>query len=618
MSSKDFLSKLIIHSKYARYLEDKKRRETWEEIVTRNMNMHIKKFPGLEEEIRSNYQYVYDRRVVPSMRSLQFAGKPVEINPARQYNCSAVAITYPDVFSEIMFLLLSGCGVGVSVQRHHIEQLPIVRGPLKRTRRYLVSDSIEGWGDAVKVLFNAYFYNKSNPEFDFRDIREKGARLLTSGGRAPGPQPLKDCVHNLRKVLDTVESGEKLTPIQAHDIVCYIADSVLSGGIRRAAVISLFSLEDDEMLHSKSGQWWVNNPQRGRANNSAVLLRHRVKREDFDILWEKIKNSKSGEPAFIMSNDAELLTNPCGEVSLRSNQFCNLCEINFSKIESQQDLNDCSVAAAFIGTIQSSYTDFHYLGDDWKRTTEKDALLGISITGLASTKIYTLNFKEAAKLTKEENKRVAKLVNVNPAARLTTVKPSGTSSIVLGTSSGIHAWHSEYYIRRIRVMKNETMYQFLKDKIPQLIEDDNEKPHIGAVIGIPICAQKDVITRQESALDLLERVKYMFNNWIVPGHVKGNNKNNVSVTVTVKEHEWDLVKNWLWENRNNYTGISILPEDNSTYSQMPFETISKEKYEELSKYLTDVNFESIMENEDETKVQDEVACGGGSCELRSV
>ena len=347
LSSK-ILSDITVFMKYAKYIPELKRRETWEEVVTRNKNMHLKRFPFLEEEIANAYQYVYDKKVLPSMRSMQFAGRPIELNNSRLFNCSFVPMDHTAAFSELMFLLLSGCGVGYSVQTHHVEKLPEIIRPTKN-RRYLIGDSIEGWADSIKVLVEAYFKGKALPRFDFGDIRSKGAMLVTSGGKAPGPEPLKDCLHNLQKIFDRKETGEKLTTLEVHDICCYIADAVLAGGIRRSAMIALFSLDDEDMLTSKFGDWYELNPQRGRANNSVVLLRHRIKKKDFKALWEKIEESGSGEPGFFFTNDKEYGLNPCAEVSLRSNQFCNLSTINVSDLtkDDQEELNNRSSSHNF-------------------------------------------------------------------------------------------------------------------------------------------------------------------------------------------------------------------------------------------------------------------------------
>jgi ribonucleoside-diphosphate reductase alpha chain len=450
------LSDITVYMKYAKYKPELKRRETWKELVKRNLDMHIKTYPNLKEEIKEVYKFVSNKKILPSMRSMQFAGKPIELSPNRIYNCAFAPADDWRVFSEIMFLLLGGTGVGYSVQQHHVDALPEIRKPsIDKTRRFLIGDSIEGWADAVSVIVKAYFFGGSKPVFDFRDIREKGARLVTSGGKAPGPQPLKECLIKLEGILDAKKNGEKLKPIEVHDMVCHIADAVLAGGIRRAALIALFSATDEQMISCKSGAWWENNPQRGRANNSAVLMRHKITKEYFLDLWKRIEASGAGEPGIYLSNDKDWGTNPCCEIALRPFQFCNLCEVNVSDVDTQEELNARVKAASFVGTLQAGYTDFHYLRPIWQRTTEKDALIGISMTGIGSGAVLKLDMKEAAKVVKIENKRVAEILGINASARCTTVKPAGTTSLALGTSSGIHAWHNDYYILRVIVLKNE-------------------------------------------------------------------------------------------------------------------------------------------------------------------
>lgn len=985
--SRKILSDIVVYSKYARYLPAQKRRETWEEIVLRNANMHVVKYPALQDEIYNAYRYVLDRQVLPSMRSLQFGGKPIEISPNRLFNCAYMPADHPAVFSETMFLLLGGTGVGYSVQKHHVEQLPEILGPKKRGRRYLIGDSIEGWADAVKVLVEAYYYNKADPTFDYRDIRPKGALLVTSGGKAPGPQPLKDCIHNIRKVFDrAIEErgvGSQLNTLEVHDIVCYIADAVLAGGIRRAALIALFSFDDEDMLTCKFGNWWELSPQRARANNSAVAVRHRIKKKDFFEFWEKVKASGCGEPGIYFTNDKEWGANPCVEIGLRPNQFCNLTTINVSDVESQEDLNNRVKAGAFIATLQASYTEFHYLRDIWQKTTEKEALIGVSMTGIASGAVLKYNLEEAANVVKEENVRVARLCGINPAARTTCIKPEGcqkketivstkegilsleeigdieddsiwqdhslavytdrgekqsskffkngkartkriltdggielectynhmyrvlteegvyewrradeleegmmlpysvgeynggkvqslrqvtpihpnqkiirqpsnmcndlawflglyfgdgsnhkkgirihgnfneqkgfdrlkevvndrfdlqtqllrhpandgrcsiyinstmllaylgangllkeksdkitipeiirrstkdiiesfidgyatadgctksdrgrsfcttsktmaeqlvvvlraigydckmrlmpptessfgskmrywiqerkgrlanplkirkymmdaycdlsekglndlsvdtilsisdgecetfdievadeshtylansyvshnTASLVVGSSSGIHAWHSPYYIRRMRLGKNEPIYKYLKKVIPELLEDEVLKPELEAVLSIPVKAPEGSIYRSETAMDLLERGKLFSTKWVTPGHISGANKHNVSITISVKENEWDEVGMWMWENRNLYNGISVLPYDCGNYTQPPFEECTEETYNAMLSKCHAIDLTKVIEDDDMTSVRDEAACAGGACTVNKL
>jgi hypothetical protein len=912
---------------------------------------------------------------------MQFGGKPIEISPNRIYNCAYLPIDDLAAFSEAMFLLLGGTGVGYSVQKHHVEKLPEIRKPNpNRTRRFLIGDSIEGWADAIKVLFKSYFGEQvSTPEFDFSDIRPKGAQLVTSGGKAPGPQPLKDCLHKLQGMLSAKEDGNKLTPIEVHDMVCHIADAVLAGGIRRAALISLFSADDHEMIACKSGAWWEQNPQRGRANNSATLVRHKITKDFFMELWKRVEASGAGEPGIYLTNDKDWGTNPslragtkvlttegifpieelegkefkvknlngqisdakcwlsgvnkqlhkltledgteyfatpehewpvwdgskyvkvktpelmngdelpiirentlfdgdlgtyddgflcgwiigdgwvsnrkeyleygmivsdtddesniseklintikenvhsfsgnfkkryknnfgieeeesqivlidtntkeisinnksvyeylskfgtlnkseglpksiwvngsenyrkgiidglfssdgnvsknqkritlttkhfklandvsellgfygikskikksstklegydsefvrydlricetasikhfreifkltnkykqdildsyefrynifdrkqikvesveltdiyedvwdisvfdethcfqiskvitgnCCEIALRPNQFCNLCEVNVSDIESQEDLNNRVRAAAFIGTLQAGYTDFHYLRDVWKRTTEKDALIGVSMTGIGSGVVLGYNMKESAKIVKEENARVAELIGINKSARTTTVKPAGTTSLTLGTSSGIHAWHNDYYIRRIRVGKNESIYDFFKNNHPELVEDEYFRPHDTAVISVPQKAPQGAILRTESPFQLLERVKKVTQEWVKPGHRSGSNSHNVSATISLKPEDWELAGEWMWENRDFYNGLSVLPHDGGTYIQAPFEDCDEETYNRMFSKLHSIDLSKVIEHQDDTDLSGELACSGGGC-----
>ena len=628
----EILSDITVHMKYAKWKEAEQRKETWEEICNRNRQMHLDTIARREltessdalgkdvliERINDVYDnYVIPKKVLPSMRSMQFAGKPIELSPNRVYNCAYMPIDHYLSFSEAMFLLLGGTGVGYSVQRHHVDKLPEIRLPNpKRTYRHLVADSIEGWADAVKVLFESYIGKRATTvRFDYSDIRPKGALLKTSGGKAPGPQPLKECLVKVEGILANKDNGDKLTTLEAHDIVCYIADAVLAGGIRRAALISLFSADDDEMITSKSGHFWEKNPQRARANNSVVLLRHRIKRDFFNNLWKRVKDSNSGEPGFYFTNDKDWGTNPCCEIALRPYQFCNLTEVNVSDVRTQKELNARVNAATFLGTLQASYTDFHYLREVWKKTSEKDALLGVSMTGIASGAVLNLDLEAAAEKARSVNEVISNALGINTAARITCVKPAGTTSLVMGTSSGIHAWWSQYYIRRIRVLKTESIYNYLITKFPDLVEDDYHNPN-QAIISIPQKTPDGTsITREETALEMLERVKRVSVDWVVTGHNRGVNTHNVSATVNIREEEWDDVRNWMWKNRDFYNGLSVLPFDGHVYKQAPHEPISKKQYETMLKLLTEIDLTEVIELEDNTDLQGELACAGGVCEI---
>ena len=640
------LSDITIFNKYAKYIPELKRRETWEELCFRYQNMMISKYPTLKSEIEEKIKFVIDKKVLPSMRALQFAGPAISKNESRIYNCAYLPVDDYRAFSESMFLLLGGTGCGYSVQFHHVDKLPEINKPTKE-RKYVVSDSLEGWADAIKVLVKSYLDgNGYKPKFNYSDIRHKGARLVTAGGKAPGPRPLMECIGKIEALLESKDNGDKLKPIECHDMMCYIANAVLSGGIRRSAMISLFSFDDEEMLKCKYGNWWELNEQRGRANNSAVIVRNRIKKEEFDSIWEKIELSNSGEPGLYFTNNADWGTNPCCEIALRPYSFCNLCEINVSNIESQEDLNIRAEVASFFGTLQAGFTDFHYLRPIWKKTTEKDALIGVGMTGIASGEILKYDLEKASQVVLEVNEHYAKVIGINKAARTTTVKPSGTTSCVLGTSSGIHAWHNDYYIRRIRFMKDDPLYKYIVNELPGLVEDDKLQFNT-AVLSIPQNAPKGSILRTESALDLLERVKLFNTNWVRSGHRKGDNTNNVSATISIDKNknygyiptvdfwslipenvnpekyasknnvydEWKVVGEWMWNNKDTFNGLSVLPYDNGSYVQAPFEDCTKEKYEELTKLINEIDLTKVIEEDDNTTHQQEAACAGGACAI---
>lgn len=608
----DTLSELTIFSKYAKYLPELKRRETWDEIVNRYQAMMIKKYPKLESVILSSAQYIRDKKVLPSMRALQFAGAAAEVNNSRIYNCCYLPIDSLHSFSETMFLLLGGTGVGYSVQKQHVAKLPSIKTPDK-PRIYLIEDSIMGWADAVKVLMKAYMEGGFMPEFDFRSIRPKGARLVTAGGKAPGPEPLKICLAHIEAILSRIEPGNQLTPLQAHDILCHIANSVLAGGIRRSAMIALFSHDDEEMITCKYGSWWELNEQRGRANNSAVLLRGAIEKDEFDSLWKRIEASGSGEPGIYWTNNLDWGTNPCCEIALRPYQFCNLCEVNVSDVADQEDLNNRVSVAAFFGTLQAGFSNFHYLRPIWSRTTEKDALLGIGMTGIASGEILKYNLRAAAHIAKITNSLVSNQININEAARVTCIKPSGTTSLVLGTSSGIHAWHALYYLRTMRFGKGEDIASYLMVNHPELCEDDVLRPHDTLCVRIPVKAPEGSIFRTETAIDTLERVKKFSTEWIHPGHNTGDNTHNVSATISIRNEEWHNVGEWMWDNKDVYNGLSVLPFNDHTYVQAPFEDITEEEYNKRISALHSLHLTNVIEIDDHVEFGQTAACAGGAC-----
>lgn len=465
-------------------------------------------------------------------------------------------------------------------------------------------------------MCKAFFNAGTLPVFDYRDIREKGADLITTGGQAPGPEPLRICLEKMEPIFRKAV-GRRLRPIEVHDLACIIADAVLAGGIRRAAMISLFDRFDEEMLTCKSGTWFKAHPYRARANNSAVLPRGEVTKAEFEALMQRVEDSNCGEPGIYWTNNKDWGTNPCCEIALRPYQMCNLTEINAGLITSQKSFNNVAKAAAFIGTLQAGYTDFHYLNPKWKQACEKDALIGVSMTGIASGTVEPLDHVWAAEESVEENARVAKLLGINVAARSTTVKPAGTTSLVLGTSSGIHAWHAPYYIRRMRAGKDEALAQYMARVAPELVEEDvtNSKQY---VLSFPQKAPANAVTRHESMNSLLERVKNISKGWVAHGHRSGDNKHNVSCTISVKDNEWGTLTKWMWDNKEYYNGISVLPYYGAeAYPQLPFEDITKEKYEAMLPFLKNIDISQVFEeNGNSIDLAAELACAGGACELK--
>jgi ribonucleoside-triphosphate reductase len=658
--SNQVLSNIVVYNKYAKYDPELKRREDWEEIVDRYVDMMIKRYAQpksyaawnqgivgehskmndpIYKEILENCISLYEKTVLMSMRAAQFAGPATEKNETRVFNCSFLPVDNPDAFSEIMFLLLGGTGVGYSVQFNDIEKLPDISKPIKEYK-FLIGDSIEGWADAIKVLMESYFgMRATKPKFDFSDIRPKGSLLITAGGKAPGPAPLKECLFKIEQILESKTQGDKLTSLEVHDIICHIANAVLAGGIRRAALIALFSVDDDAMRTCKHGAWWELNPQRGRANNSGVFVRGRSTKEHFERYFQQVKESEAGEPGIYFTNDPAYGANPCCEISLRPFTFCNLTEINGGSLIQDHEMvplmddedweevrleffKRCKIAA-FWGTLQAGFTNYHYLRPVWRRNSEKDSLIGVGITGICNGDLLLLRekypdiLKQGAQIVKEENERVATIIGIATAARCTTIKPSGTTSCVLGTSSGIHAWHSRYYIRNMQCAVGSDLYDYFVRKHPQLIKIMDYDSQ-SAVIGIPQKAPTTAILRDdETAAQFLERVRIFNEEWVKEGHRRGPNTNNVSATISVKEEEWEVVRDWMWENKHTFNGLSVLPFDGGSYRDAPFETCTQEEYEAKLVYVKDItSLSGILEDQDNTDLKGEVACGGGACEIR--
>lgn len=616
-ADKKALSDITVFNKYAKFLPGKGRRENYEEIVTRNKEMHQRKYPELAEAIEYVYRdFVLTKRVLPSMRSLQFGGRPIELAHNRIFNCAFMPCEDYHFFPELMFLLLGGTGMGYSVQRHHVSKLPPVKEPSSRDyHKFQVQDSIVGWSDAIKVVAKAFLMGGALPAFDYRDIREKGSELVTTGGQAPGPAPLKACVEALVDLFSKAV-GRPMSPLEVHDAACIIADAVLAGGIRRAAMISLFDCDDEEMITCKSGNWWETHPYRARSNNSAVLIRGEVSCDQFIKLMGRVEASGCGEPGVYWNNNKDWGTNPCCEIALEPYQMCNLTEINASLIKCQKDYDQASAAAAFVGTLQAGYTDFHYLNPKWRETCERGALLGVSMTGIASRTVTELDMNQAAKVAVETNNQIAKAIGIRPAERITTVKPAGTTSLVLGCSSGIHAWHNDYYIRRMRAGKDEELAQYMMKVAPALVEQDVMVPH-QVVLSFPQKAPEGACVRTESIFNLLERVKKVSQEWVDAGHKEGANRHNVSCTISVKDNEWEELTNWMWINREHYNGISVLPYFGAeAYPQLPFSDCTKEEYEALLPHLEAINIDDVFEKDGSNiNLTAELACAGNFCEL---
>ena len=641
--SNKIASDITINTKYAKHNPVLDRRETWDEICDRKEDCLIKKYPTLADKITKAIKFERQLKVLGSMRMAQFAGVPIERNNSRVYNCAYHSAKDIEFFSNTMFLLLGGSGVGYSVQHRHINQLPSVQEPLvrngaKAVRKFLVSDTIEGWSDAIKVLMNHYLKGTYKPKFDFSDIREKGMPLITAGGKAPGPEPLRTALSRMEGILDGKEVGSRLSSPEVSDLCCFIADAVYSGGIRRAAMICLFDMDDESMLGYKAGAYWDTNPHRARVNVSAVGMReefintnveifHKDKPFNYEVLipkttkeqyqefWKFVQDSGTGEPGIYWTNDPDIGTNPCCEIALKDKQFCNLTTINFSTVTSQADLMARAKTASFLGTLQAGFTDFHYLGDEWTTNCEEESLIGVSVTGIADGNNYKkYDWPSVAEAVVKRNAETAKSIGINPAARTTCIKPEGSTSLVFGTSSGIHGRHAHYYIRRMRFDKSEPVARYLANHHPEIIAQDKTNP-TGIVLELPQKSPDRSIYRTEDVMDCLERVKYFSTEWVRNGHIAGANTHNVSCTISVKDNEWKSVGAWMWANKDFYNGIAVLPFDGGKYVQAPFEDCTKEKYESMMKSLKKVDLTKIVETEDNTTIGDTIACSGGKCEI---
>lgn len=644
------LSNYIFASKYARYDSKLQRRETWEEAVDRVQNMHLKKFKGdkltplQRAKIRWALDLVREKKVLPSMRGFQFAGKAIEVNNARIFNCSVRHIDSIRAFAEVFFLLLCGCGVGLGITKKFVSRIPRLVDASDRTGTvitYVVEDTIEGWADSVEMLLLCY--TRNNPfsgrkvAFDFSKIRDKGALLKTGGGRAPGYLPLKIALTQIKKLLENRIEEQNLTqlrPIDVYDILMYAADAVISGGVRRSATIVIFDKNDTEMLQAKTGDWFNENPQRGRSNNSVLLLRNDISYEEFIEIVGRTK--EWGEPGFIFADHEDTLYNPCSEIGFipvtqdgrTGVQFCNLSSINYAKVTNEQELLDAVEAAAIIGTLQATYTSFPYLSATAQELTEEEALLGVSMTAMMEHPTMAFDpilQRKAALKVIDTNKQWAEILGINAAARTTCVKPEGTLSLVVGTmASGIHPAHDHTMFRRVQANKVDPIYQLFKEHNPHMCEASVWSTNkTDDVITFPIRVPDSAMVKRDlDALSHLSMIKSTQENWVLPGTVSTRRQinHNVSCTVRVNDYEWESVTDYLYNNRWFFGAVSLISADgDKRYAQAPMESVVSgkdfEKYSLLLDNMKSVDYTNLIEVDDNTEQRQEIACGGGQCEL---
>jgi ribonucleoside-triphosphate reductase len=660
------LQEYIFISRYARYDAALQRRETWDEAVDRVAAMHHKRYaanqdPELHAAIDDAFECVRRKEVLPSMRSLQFGGPAVFAHEARLFNCSFTHINRLRAFQESFYLLLVGCGVGFSVQKCHVSQLPAL-APRSQdddldVRHHHIVDTIEGWCDALGALLDAYVRG-ALIEFNYSAIRGRGTPLRTSGGKAPGHLPLKRALQAVETILQSA-AGRRLEPIEAYDILMHIAGAVLAGGVRRSATIALFSADDEKMMQAKTGDWFRTHPHRSASNNSAVLIRSRVTKDEFLRLFECQK--QFGEPGFFFADHEDYGANPCVEIGLHpvfqvisrddiaqlhhrgittddagqplrigsrlhGFQMCNLSTINGALVRTDDDFFRAARAATIIGTLQAGYTNIPYLGAVTQLINEREALLGVSICGIMDCPDVLLSaqvLQHAAALVSETNTAFAARLGLRPAARTTCVKPEGTTSLLLGTGSGIHPRHSRRYFRRVQASRLDPVYQLFKHHNPHLCEPSAYGKRTDDVITFPVESPTAALLRDElDAVRFLEIVRLVQENWVVPGtnHAAYSPglAHNVSNTITVRESEWTAVANFIWENRSRFTGVALLQATgDKMYVQAPLESVQTAADVQRWNLLTynAVPYTDLSEEQDETKLAQVVACAGGQCEL---
>lgn len=603
--SRPVVGEYVFLSKYSQTHNGKK--EGWQDAVNRVMDMHLKRYserikPEDEKEFSSLFARAYslygEQRVLGAQRALQYGGELMLEKHARFYNCSSTYVDRVQVFEEIMYLLLCGAGTGYSVQHIHTEQLPIPKGfdNTKQSEKFLIPDTIEGWAEAVGKLMTAYYYGGADIEFDYSAIRPKGA-YIRGGFKAPGPDPLRQAIEKVHHIVNRIK-GRKLRPFELHYIICICANSVVTGGVRRSAMISIFDVDDAEMASCKTGNWISTMPELCRSNNSAAILPDTSK-EAFDAIYENTK--MYGEPGFVFIDSPWFVYNPCGEVGMYPRVqdengewhsgwgFCNLAEINGGKVKTEQDFYDACEAASVICTLQAGYTNFRVLEKWSQKIAERDALIGIGITGLCENPDILFNAdiqKRGAEIVKETNQKVARMIGINPAARCTVVKPSGNSSQLLGTLSGITPGHSRHYIRHIQAADTEQAVQEWMRVNPDMVEASVWAPDREKVIAFPVTLPEGALLKQNlTAIDFLKFVLLTKRNWIEFGtnfdhpSTKENPRlrMNVSNTCTVRPEEWDEVREFLWEHRSEFGGISLLSSfGDLDYPQAPYTEVLDE------------------------------------------
>lgn len=596
-TAQSMLSQSKFFMGYSRWIESKERYETYEESVRRVMDMHRQKYAhvmteALAEKINFAEQMYKQKRVLGAQRALQFGGEQIFKHESRLYNCSSSHVDRPDFFQGAMYLLLSGCGVGFSVQKHHIAELPDLHERTTEAKTFIIPDSIEGWSDAFGVLLSSYFngggtfpeYEGKQVHFDFSQIRPRGA-FISGGFKAPGPSGLRDALIKCESIMEkAVAKGSRFQSIDIYDFIMHMADAVLSGGVRRSATICLFSKDDQDMLKAKTGNWWVTNPQRGRSNNSAVLLRSELEWGEWLEIMESVK--QFGEPGFILTDSLEFAYNPCVEIGMlprtvdkRSGfQMCNLSEINGALCETRDDLMDAARAGAILGTLQAGYTNFTYLQDATEEIVEREALIGVSITGWMNQPDVLFdkdNMEDGALLVKETNKEMANLLGINPAARTTCVKPSGNASVLLNTASGIHGEHSPMYFRHVQMKDNEAVCELLQETNPAMVENMLMGTPEDRTVAFPVKPPETSIYKDDLlGTKQLDYVKLAQQHWVEAGTnldacVDKRLRHNVSNTITVDD--WDEVTEYIFNNRDHFAGISLLSAfGDRAYPQAPF------------------------------------------------